>query len=324
MDRCLIIFNKPAEDALADELDVIEQVKFISGGLQKLGYIVETKGLVGDYKSEISSISNKGYSFVFNLVEAVDSYPEILYFIPALLNLFKIPYTGCPVEAAFSTASKVYAKKIMQLAKIPVADNFKVSEWGNLSKGNEYIVKPIWEDGSVGITEESVFLFDGKKPAIINDKDDNHWFIESYLDGREFNVSVIANGISPLVLPPAEMVFIDYPLELPKIVSYKAKWDESTFQYKNSVRRFNTDCSPLLLAKIEKVALDCWKLFDLHGYARIDMRTDTHGEVYVMEVNANPCISGDSGFVAACRQYVLNDVEIVRRIINDLNNRLLD
>jgi D-alanine-D-alanine ligase len=101
-----------------------------------------------------------------------------------------IPYTGCSVEATFVTGSKVLARKIMKSNGIPVAGGYNVSDAGELTKGRKYILKPVWEDGSLGITEESVFTFNGVLPEIARYKNDRHWFIEDFIDGREFNVSV--------------------------------------------------------------------------------------------------------------------------------------
>lgn len=320
MGCSLILYNQPSCEAENDEQDVLDQVSYVEAGLTSLGYSVAKRALGDDLKNELLSVSKGQYDFVFNLTEAVYGSPELIYFVPAMLNLLKIPYSGAPVEAAFSTANKVYAKKMMAQAGIAVAKTYKVSEADTLSLGGTYIVKPIWEDGSVGITEESVFTYDGEVPSAILGKDDNHWFIEDYLDGREFNVSLIAEGDgSPLVLPPAEMQFKHYPEGVPTIVSYKAKWDEDSFQYKSSVRTFDVDISATLAKKIHEVAVKCWSLFQLKGYARVDLRSNSRGDLFVMEVNANPCISADGGFVAACRHNNITDNEVIRRIVSDLN-----
>ncbi len=320
MKKCLIIYNQPSHDALPDELDVLDQVRFTSEILTELGYKVEDKGITSDFYNEIIQLKNSSYDFVFNLVETAWGEAEILYFIPALLNLFSIPYSGNPVEAAFSTASKTFARKIMAANNIPVAEGFSISEWKNLKKGNRYILKPVWEDGSIGITEESVFVFDGTKPLILENKDDEHWFIEGFIAGREFNVSIFSGPSGPEVLPPAEMVFHNYDEHLPKIVSYKAKWIEDTFQYDNSRRAFPDDLSNDLYNSIRDVTLKCWHAFNLKGYARVDMRIDNENRIYVLEVNANPCISPESGFIAASRKAGYKDAEVFSRIITDLNN----
>jgi D-alanine-D-alanine ligase len=319
MRQCLVIYNEPAAGALPDELDVLDQVNFIAGILENTGYSVSRKGITADFFNEISGISGKDYEFVFNLVEAVGQKSEILYFVPALLNMQHIRYTGCSVEAAFLSGSKVLARQIMKDRGIPVAGGYKTSEAANLVAGRKYIVKPVWEDGSLGITEESVFAFDGTVPEVLKDKTDGHWFIEEYIEGREFNVSVIASTGGPEVLPPAEIVFHDYPDDMPRIVSYKAKWIEDTFQYSNSRRSFPADLSVKLMNDIRETALACWHAFGLRGYARVDMRIDDKENVYVLEVNANPCIAPDSGFIAAALHAGYSNQEIVSRIISDLN-----
>ena len=319
MKKCLILYNEPAPDALPDELDVLDQVKFIGNTLKELGYDVSQKGITDNFFREVEQIPGNGYEFVFNLVESVGNKAEILYFIPALLNMHHIPYTGCPVEATFVTGSKVLARKIMKSNGIPVAGGYKVSEADKLTKGRKYILKPVWEDGSLGITEESVFTFDGVPPEIIRDKNDRHWFIEDFIDGREFNVSVKAGPAGPEMLPPAEMIFDGYDDNLPRIVSYKAKWIEGTFQYENSKRRFPDDLSPKLTRNIREAVFGCWNIFGLKGYARVDMRVDADENVYVLEVNANPCISPDSGFISAALHAGLSFKDIIGDIIKDLN-----
>lgn len=317
--KCLIIYNEPAHNALPDELDVLDQVNFIDSSLKTLGYMVDRQGITENFFNEISEIAGKDYEFVFNLVESVGQQAEILYFIPALLNMHHIPYTGCPVEAAFITGSKVLARRIMKANGIPVAGGYKVSESGQLVRGRQYILKPVWEDGSLGITEESVFTFDGTKPAVLLDKNDLHWFIEDFIDGREFNVSVKAGPDGPEVLPPAEMTFNGYPDDMPRIVSWKAKWEENTFQFDNSRRNFPDDLSDKLKKNIRNAVLACWDVFGLKGYARVDMRVDADENVYVLEVNANPCISPDSGFVSAAVHAGYTHAEVIRHVINDLN-----
>jgi D-alanine-D-alanine ligase len=319
MKKCLILYNKPGPDALPDELDVLDQVNFIEETLKKLDYDVSLMGITDDFFREIPQIIGKGYEFVFNLVESVGSKAEILYFIPALLNMHHIPYTGCSVEATFVTGSKVLARNIMKSNDIPVAGGYYVSEADKLLKGKKYILKPVWEDGSLGITEESVFTFNGILPEIVIGKNDRHWFIEDYIDGREFNVSVKAGPAGPEMLPAAEMIFHGYSDDIPRIVSYKAKWVEGTFQYENSKRQFPDDLSPKLTRNIREAVLGCWHAFGLKGYARVDMRVDDDENVYVLEVNANPCISPDSGFISAGVHAGYSYTDIIGDIIKDLN-----
>jgi len=154
---------------------------------------------------------------------------------------------------------------------------------------------------------------------MVRDKNDRHWFIEDFIDGREFNVSVIAGRDGPVMLPPAEMVFHGYTDDIPRIVSYKAKWIEGSFQYENSKRNFPENLSPRLMKNLRDAVFGCWNVFGLKGYARVDMRVDSNENVYVLEVNANPCISPDSGFISAGIHAGYSYTDIIGDIIKDLN-----
>jgi D-alanine-D-alanine ligase len=271
---------------------------------------------------ELAEIVIDKPDFVFNLVESINNKGELSYFIPALLNMYKIPYSGNPLEAIFTTTSKLLTSRMLQTAGINNPKAFLPSQHHLLTPGNKYIVKPVWEDGSLGITEESVFTYNNNGVADrLKLLDDTHWFIEDFIDGREFNISVLAGENGPEILPPAEIVFKNYIGDKPRIVDFKAKWEMESFEYVNTVREFpGGDLDPVLREKLMDTALKCWHVFGLKGYARVDMRTDPNENPFVIEINANPCISPDGGFVAATKQAGLHFDAVLQRIINDLNN----
>ena len=186
------------------------------------------------------------------------------------------------------------------------------------ARNKKYILKPIWEDGSAGITDESII--DGKAMDLNRLSWDGHLkdaFLEEYIDGREFNLSVLSGSQGPLVMPVAEMLYMDYPEGKPKILNYASKWDESSFEYHKTVRTF--DLSPAdqaLVEKMSEISLQCWKIFEMKGYFRVDFRVDAQNRPWVLEVNANPCLSPDAGFVAACRQGGMDYNEMVNSIIS--------
>ncbi len=318
--KCCIIYNKPRENAQADELDVLAQVEFIEENLKKLGIETYRRGITTDFMNEIAALSEEKPDFVFNLVESINNKGELCYFIPALLNMHSIPFSGNPVEAMFITTSKELTGKTLRSACINNPGEFLPSQWKKLVPGNRYIIKPIWEDGSLGITAESVFAFTPESGKKLSEYKDSHWLIEDYIDGREFNVTVVASESGPEVLPPAEMIFRGYDDSMPKIVDFRAKWETGSFEYENTVRDFPGEkLDPILKQRIIETTLSCWDVFGLRGYARVDMRVDHNDIPFVIEVNANPCISPDSGVVAAVNAAGIPFTEFVRRIINDIH-----
>lgn len=321
MRKCCVIYNQPGEGALADELDVLDQVEFIEKHLVELGIKVSRKGISDRFMVEIAELVAEKYNFVFNLVESINNKGELNYFVPALLNMYSVPYSGSPLEAIFLTSNKTLSGRIMKNAGINNPSSYLPSQGSLLKTGRKYIVKPVWEDGSLGITSESVFECKPGFEDRIKGLDDSHWFIEDFIDGREFNISVLSGKNGPEVMPPAEIVFVNYDNTRPRIVDFKAKWELDSFEYINTVREFpGNNISKKLETNLKDAAVACWKLFGLRGYARVDVRSDSNDNVFVIEINANPCISPDSGFVAATKEAGYEFSEVINRIINDLNS----
>lgn len=317
----VILHNKIYDHSNPDEKDVLDQVNLVADACKQLGYRVITMEIGINPYEEILRVRDSGPLFVFNLVESVFEKGELLYFGPALLNALHIPYTGTPLESLFITTNKLLTKKMMMHYNIPTPSFYMLSETNLLKPEKQYIIKPLWEDGSVGLDEDSVFdvnnLMKLKKMAGLSS---THYFIEEFINGREFNISMLGGKNKIDVLQPAEMIFKDFPEEKPKIVGYKAKWDTSSPEYKNTVRSFDTlmpDSS--LYAELKRICLDCWKYFNLKGYARVDFRIDKNSRPYVIEINGNPCISPDSGFIAAARNTGLNTRTVIKRICEELN-----
>ena len=73
-----------------------------------------------------------------------------------------------------------------------------------------------------------------------------------------------------------------------------------------------------IIKSLKTTAKKCWNLFGLKGYARVDFRVDGSGKPWVLEVNANPCLSPDGGFSVASALVGLDFPMIVQRIIKDI------
>jgi D-alanine-D-alanine ligase len=321
MSKNIIILHNQIRNNTEDELDVLDQRDLVKEACHKLGHTVTCMTVGDDIQKDLKKVQTKNPDLVFNLVESSWGKGELLYFAPAILNSFKIPYTGVPLDALFVSTNKVLAKKLMRLYNLPTANFFAIDELNKLDPAKTYIVKPIWEEASVGIDTDSVFkLTESEKIKKITQLSSAHYFIEEYIDGREFNVSIIADGKRSEVLPPAEMIFSSYFDNKPKVVGYKAKWDENSEEFKHSYRAFGTLKNNISLNNnILKICNESWKAFNLHGYARIDFRVDRNDNLYILEINGNPCIAPDSGFVAAINYAGYSNEKMVERILEDIN-----
>lgn len=321
MNEKIVILYNPVLKGKPDEVDVLSQRDLVETACKKLNYDVVCMTVGNDFMNDLLKVKNANADLVFNLVEASWGKGELIYFAPAILNSFKIPYTGVPLEVLFVTTNKVLAKKMMRFYHLPTADFFSIDELDKLNPSKTYIAKPIWEEASVGISEDYIFKISEKyKLEKIRQLSGSHCFIEEYIDGREFNVSILAENNGAEVLPPAEIIFTEYFKDKYKIVGYKAKWDENSEEYKHSNRAFCTlEDSQTLKEELIKICLKTWKDFNLRGYARVDLRVDKEGNIYILEINGNPCIAPDSGFVAAnnCAGYTLE--MMVDRILKDVN-----
>ena len=318
-NRVVFLYNRMSENPKEDELDVVRQIKHINKALKVLGY--ESSEVPFDIHLDVVIAQLKKIKplLVFNMVEMMEGTGALLHISPSILNVLKIPYTGVQLEAMFMTTSKVLGKQQMRLHGLPTSDWHTLDQIGQLKKNETYIVKPIWEDGSLGLDEENIFKGSNKEYIQkIKKLNPREFFIEQYIDGREFNLSVLGGKNGPEVMPPAEILFKDYPEGKHHIVGYKAKWTEDSFEYNHTPRTFRYKKEDLpLIEELKAIAIKCWNDFELRGYVRVDFRVDNNRKPYILEINGNPCIAPESGYVAATKQAGLKFTQVIERIIED-------
>ncbi len=120
----------------------------------------------------------------------------------------------------------------------------------------------------------------------------------------------------------AEIRFVEFPADKLRIVDFRAKWEEESFEYTHTPRSFDfTAADQPLLEELRAVAGRCWDCFDLGGYARVDFRVDGENRPWVLEINTNPCLSPDGGFYAAAERASLSFTGMVERIVDDCLSR---
>jgi D-alanine-D-alanine ligase len=316
--KVLILIGELSDSAAPDEMDVLQQARVVEEELINSGYNTARAFMGTDLGKTLRLLERSEADIVFNLVESIGGKAELIHVAPSLLRSAGIPFTGSGAEAMILTSNKLVAKKIMAMAGIPTP-GFIIPGDQNRNVAGRYIVKPLREDASVGINDDSIIEGEiAAKLSVAAIKSNREVFAEEYITGREFNISVIAGKKGPVVLPPAEIIFRNFPEGKPEIIGYSAKWDESSFEYNNTIRSFKFENGDaLLMEKLREISLNCWRVFGLNGYARVDFRVDKNGEPFVLEVNANPCISPDAGFYAATREAGMRFSEVIERILAD-------
>jgi len=306
MKKILILHSDVPADAGEDELDCLTQARTISEAIISLGHRPATLPFGMDLSANISRIREHQPDIVFNLVETLAGKGSLNHFATALLDFLRLPYTGCRTDAMFTTSNKPLAKKMLRQAGIATPAWITLEgETEGFAQGDTYFLKPCREDASVGLDDRAVLQADDLQAIrnALRERQDAlglDCFAEAYIDGREFNIALLASDQGVRVLPPAEILFLDYPPDKLKVLDYRAKWVEDSFEYEHTIRLLSIAPQDERLAdRLRDIALRCWHLFGLRGYARVDFRVDGNGVPWVLEINANPCLSPDAGFAAA-------------------------
>lgn len=247
----------------------------------------------------IGIIKTGEIDLVFNVGERLNNSSLLEPHIAALLDAFQIPYTGSNPFTLGLCIDKIKVKKLLNYHNIPTADwDYAYDLKDEIRSDLNYplIVKPGNTDNSIGINNESVVtnkrdlkrqleyvLTEMKRPALV----------EEYLDGDEYDVSILGSEADDLkVLPLSRTVFEKLPQGYWHIYPYEKKFAESpVYDQALVVERPPRNVPRKLQALISEIALDTYKILDCHDYGRVEVKLDSEGNPYVLELNPNPSIN---------------------------------
>lgn len=322
----MILYNlferlqKGEEKDILAEGSIIEEISAVENAVRSLGHQSVTLAVQDEIFPIIHWLREYQPDVVFNLCESVYGNSCWEMNIPALLDLFRIPYTGSSPLTLGLCQDKGKVKDILQSQEI-LTPRYRIFERaaGPL-KGNLFpiIVKPLHEDGSLGISRESVVFDDetlGKQIQYVIEQYQQPALVEEFVDGRELNVGLMETDGKVEILPISEIDYSEFPEGVPKICGYEAKWVTESSEYQKS----KPVCPALLewitKKRIEHIAVRVFKLFECRDYARVDIRVDRDGKIYVLEVNPNPDISPQSGMARALKVQGTTYTEFVGNLI---------
>lgn len=310
--------------ASPDAMDTLEQAAFVRHELHVLGLNAIDVEFGEDLNHLAGTLQGIDPLAVFNLVESVAASSRLAPLAPVLFKNLGLPFTGSDESAQMLSADKVAAKRIMQSAGIPTPQGYFTGDGDrpDVSGPGGWIVKSRYEHASVGLDFDAM-LPEGSsaediKTAVhrLRTRMGGACLVERYIPGREFSVALLAAADgSVTTLPVAEMHFENFG-NAPKVLTYAAKWDNESDCARGTQRSFAISAEDQDMVRcMESLALRCWKIFEFSGYARVDFRVDATGSPFVIDVNPNPCIAEDAGFLAAAHAAGITSEKVVERIL---------
>jgi D-alanine-D-alanine ligase len=295
-------------------------IKRITDALKKGGY--QVKAFEGD-KDIIDRLEEfmprvvKGErpGMVFNLSYGIQGQARYTH-IPSILEMVGIPYVGSGPEAHSLSLDKFVAKMIFRQNGVPTPE-FTVLHGGAIHKPDlefPLIVKPRNEAVSYGIRivndedqlkEAAENIFEAFQQPVL---------VERYIEGREINVGLLGNG-PPEVFRPAEILFGEGG---PAIYTYEDK-------IRKSGRDIGVQCparlDPEMEKKAQKIALDAFAALGCYDCARVDMRVDSEGNIYVLEINSLPSMGEHGSYVHGAQERGLDFQALVNKLVEVATQR---
>ncbi len=297
------------------EYDVISTLTAMGHEVQTLPVhddLGEIRRLVSEWKPQIA----------FNLLEGFDDITIFDQNVVSLLELLKLPYTGCNPRGLLMARDKSLSKKLLAYHRIPVPE-FEVFRIGRPIRRPKrlpfpLIVKSLTQEASIGISQASVVDSDEKlkeRVAFIHESIHTAALVEQYVEGREIYVGILGNQALQ-AMPVWELFFTNMPEGSKRIATDRVKW---SVKYQ---KKYGIDSGPARdLPEAQAVAIQhlCKRTFralELSGYARVDLRLEENGNVWVIEANPNPQIAKGEDFAASAEKVGLSYETVLQRIIN--------
>jgi D-alanine-D-alanine ligase len=292
--------------------------------LEKLGHEPSYLVLDGEDKT-LATLARHEADLFFNLVESYDGDDTMEMHVAAYLDLLGRPYTGAGPQGLYLAQDKGVAKKLFQFYGIRTP-YFATCYQGKLDHSQDIsfplIIKPVSEDGSLGI--DSGAVVNSVKELMerihyVQEEFNSPALIEEYIEGREIYAGVLGNQ-NPEVLPLVELDLSRLPEGMPKVAGMEVKWEKDSEAYKVTKSAPAENLEEETQELLSSTALTAYRILKLRDYGRIDMRLTDKGEVYVIEANPNPWLSSNSEFFMAAKKSGRSYVDMIEQIIQLAKN----
>jgi D-alanine-D-alanine ligase len=340
--RVAFIYNIATEALLRErpemtlrDCDSTETIQHITAALEAGGHTVI--GFNADqHLPAILVEARSQFDVVFNIATGVYGESRQTH-VPAMCEYLRIPHTGPGVLAEAICHHKPHTKMILMAHGVPTA-LFQV--FHNADEPLEpalrfpLIVKLTSEGASMGLDYDSVVHNEAdlrdRVARLVNTYRENA-IVEEYIDGREFTVAVLGNNPA-YALPVAEILFfgkvpirLDEP-DLEHFEMLKQVTGQHDLEYVGMESRSvaPADVSPEVAERIQQTAIAAYNAVSAQDWARVDMRMDQDGNLYVLEVNLEPGIAPDYVFSRMAYAAGWTYPELINRILNHAIDRYPD
>ena len=295
------------------EYDHIDTVLAIKNALQSDHCRVE---LLEATEELPAKLAEKTVDIVFNIAEGIQGRGREAQ-VPAILNFYKIPFTGSDETTLCIALDKALTKRILATYHIRTPKYHVVSKdqqkwYGRFSF--PAIVKPNAEGSSKGISDVAIVmdmaaLRDLASENIRLYKQD--MLVEEYIGGREFTVGILGNGYDLCVFPPMEIQYINQKSPY-SIYSYTVKQN-----YKELIRY---ECPAKVdretEAEMMHTAKKIYEILACKDFARMDFRLSEDGKLYFIEINPLPGLApGYSDFPMLAEFNGMDYTTLVRNVL---------
>lgn len=310
--------------------DPISEFDLIVKSIQKVGYEAYSLNIKDSLNTFIKDYDKQKPDVVFNLVEIFNDQPRLEMHFTGLMELMGIAYTGATPMALGTCQNKTLTKRILNTLGIRTPHYKIIKDMKDSFRlGLHYplIVKPAWEDASVGIDDNSI-VYDvkalKKRVEYVLNSFNQPALIEEFIIGRELNVAVFGDK-ELTVLPISEIDFSAMPMHLHPIVSFQAKWDPMHEAYHKTVPICPAPLVKRVRLEAENMALQCFRAVGVRDYARVDMRLSSDdNKLYVLEVNPNPDLQEGAGFMRSAKYAGYSYKKMLKMLIDLAYKRKLD
>ncbi len=302
------------------EFDREDTVSSIENALHALGHRTER---IGHAKQLMAALLHgKRWDLVFNIAEGLHGIGREAQ-VPAILDLYEIPYTFSDPMVMSLTLHKAMTKRVIRDAGIPTAD-FQVvaceADVDAIAFDPPFFVKPVAEGTGKGTSPDSIIkdraqlktaclscMAAYRQPALV----------EPYLSGREFTVGILGTDREAEALGTLE-VHLNDSAE-PGVYSYLNKEKcEDLVVY----QRVDAKEDPVV-AEAETISLAAWRVLGCRDAGRIDIRCDLTGRPLFMEVNPLAGIHPEhSDLPILCNQLGISYQTLIDRIVTSASKRI--